>query len=508
MKIHILIFSVFLFLSACSSRQVEKPLIKTDEFLEQAKKDIDRTVELGPKAVIETDEFKKAQENKRRNITSEETRSFIGVGSKFINLKQIISINFNNVEIRNVLEAMGELGDINVLIGEEVGGTVSIKLDGVAWDKAFQAVLDLKNFAGDFDTEARVIRVQSPEKLTQQYQFKSQMADTLSKRLALETSVEPVVTEMFKLFYITPAQAKKTLDELFSIGASSAAGGAVQTTSQLKITVEDYTRSILVRGRKPDIDIVDKFVKQIDTVTEQVLIEAFVLSANDKFENQLAARLGGASTGTRTNRTTAISGTAPAANTAGAAAPSATGVSIGQVAGTVIGGAITGTATSGFGILRQVGATALKLELTAMQQDNLTIILSNPKIFTLNNQKATIIQGAERAFESTSQAGTTTIFKEAALRMDVTPSIVGDGNVLINVKVNNDSFNSDATINKMEINTNLLVRDGDIIVIGGIKMDNKNSLLRSTPLLNLPFGKEVTDTTSDLLVYIAPRIIK
>jgi len=502
MKIYILIFSVFLLLSACSSRQVEKPLIKTDEFLEQAKKDIDRTVELGPKAVIETDEFKKAQENKRRNITSEETRSFIGVGTKFENLKQIISINFNNVEIRNVLEAMGELGDINVLIGEEVGGTVSIRLDGVAWDKAFQAVLDLKNFAGDFDTEARVIRVQSPEKLTQQYQFKSQMADTLSKRLALETSVEPVVTEMFKLFYITPAQAKKTLDELFSIGASSAAGGAVQTTSQLRITVEDYTRSILVRGRKQDIDIVDKFVKQIDTVTEQVLIEAFILSANDKFENQLAARLGGASTGTGTNRSSNISGTA------GGAAATASGVTLGSAAGTVIGGAITGTATSGFGILRQIGATALKIELTAMQQDNLTVILSNPKIFTLNNQKATIIQGAERAFETTSSAGTATTFKEAALRMDVTPSIVGDGNVLINVKVNNDSFNSDATINKMEINTNLLVRDGDIIVIGGIKMDNKNSLLRSTPLLNLPFGKEVTDTTSDLLVYIAPRIIK
>ena len=502
MKLKILIVTFLLFLSACASRQVEKPLIKTDEFLAQAKKDIDETVKLGPKAVIETDEFKKAQENKRRNITSEETRSFIGVGTKFKNLKQTISINFNNVEIRNVLEAMGELGDINVLIGEEVGGTVSIKLDGVAWDKAFQAVLDLKNFAGDFDTEARVIRVQSPEKLTQQYQFKSQMADTLSKRLALETSVEPVVTEMFKLFYITPAQAKKTLDELFSIGASSAAGGAVQTTSQLKITVEDYTRSILVRGRKPDIDIVDKFVKQIDTVTEQVLIEAFILSANDKFENQLAARLGGVGTGTRTNQSSVVSGTA------GGAASTASGVTLGSAAGTVIGGAITGTATSGFGILRQIGATALKIELTAMQQDNLTVILSNPKIFTLNNQKATIIQGAERAFESTSQAGSTTIFKEAALRMDVTPSIVGDGNVLINVKVNNDSFNSDATINKMEINTNLLVRDGDIIVIGGIKMDNKNSLLRSTPLLNLPFGKEVTDTTSDLLVYIAPRIIK
>ena len=504
MKINILIFSVLVLLSSCSPRQVEKPLIKTDEFLEKARKDIDETVKLGPKAVIETDEFKKAQENKRRNITSEETRSFIGVGTKFKNLKQTISINFNNVEIRNVLEAMGELGDINVLIGEEVGGTVSIKLDGVAWDKAFQAVLDLKNFAGDFDTEARVIRVQSPEKLTQQYQFKSQMADTLSKRLALETSVEPVVTEMFKLFYITPAQAKKTLDELFSIGASSAAGGAVQTTSQLKITVEDYTRSILVRGRKPDIDIVDKFVKQIDTVTEQVLIEAFILSANDKFENQLAARLGGVGTGTRTNQSSVVSGTA------GGAASTASGVTLGSATGTVLGTAVAG-ATSGFGILRQIGATALKLEITALQTDGFGVILSNPKIFTLNNQKATITQGEEKSFESTSgTAGTTTIFKEAALKMEVTPNIIGDGNVLINVKVNNDSF-IDAVqgrINKMEINTNLLVRDGDVIVIGGIKMEENKTTLDRTPFLNVPFGKTAKEASSDLLVYIAPRIIK
>ena len=107
MKFNILIFSVFLLLSACSSRQVEKPLIKTDEFLEQAKKDIDRTVELGPKAVIETDEFKKAQENKRRNITSEETRSFIGVGTKFENLKQIEKVIAEVKDATNSFKVFG-----------------------------------------------------------------------------------------------------------------------------------------------------------------------------------------------------------------------------------------------------------------------------------------------------------------------------------------------------------------------------------------------------------------
>ena len=501
MKSKILILSVLLFLSACAQQQVQKPLINTDELLEQARQEIEAMAKLGPKPISETEEYKKAQESKRKNITSEETRSFIGVGSKYKNLKQNVSINFNNVEIRNVLEALGEIGDINVLIGEEVSGTISIKLDNVAWDKAFQAVLDIKNFAGDFDTEARVIRVQSPEKLTQQYQFKSQMADTLSKRLALETSVEPVVTEMFKLFYITPAQAKKTLDELFSIGASGAAGGSVQTTSQLKITIEDYTRSILVRGRKPDIDIVDKFVKQIDTITEQVLIEAFIVKASSNFERKLGSRIAMATQGVRNGVTTTTEGLA------GGAAGGAAGVSLGGAAGSLFNFPVAG-ATSGIGILRQIGATALKLELTALQTEGSTTILSNPKIFTINNQKASITQGDEKSFQSTSSNGTTTIFKEAALKLEVTPSVVGDGNVLINVKVNNDSFSNDTTINKMEINTNLLARDGDIIVIGGIKIDQKNTTRNSTPLFNLPMGKDVSDEQDELIVFIAPRIIK
>jgi len=502
MKLNILILSVLLFLSACAQQQVQKPLINTDELLEQARKEIEEMAKLGPKPISETEEYKKAQESKRKNITSEETRSFIGVGSKYKNLKQNVSINFNNVEIRNVLEALGEIGEINVLIGEEVSGTISIKLDNVAWDKAFQAVLDIKNFAGDFDTEARVIRVQSPEKLTQQYQFKSQMADTLSKRLALETSVEPVVTEMFKLFYITPAQAKKTLDELFSIGASGgAAGGSVQTTSQLKITIEDYTRSILVRGRKPDIDIVDKFVKQIDTITEQVLIEAFIVKASSNFERKLGSRIAMATKGVRDGVTTTTEGLA------GGAAGGAAGVSLGGAAGSLFNFPVAG-ATSGIGILRQIGATALKLELTALQTEGSTTILSNPKIFTINNQKASITQGDEKSFQSTSSNGTTTIFKEAALKLEVTPSVIGDGNVLINVKVNNDSFSNDTTINKMEINTNLLARDGDIIVIGGIKIDQKNTTRNSTPLFNLPMGKDVSDDQDELIVFLAPRIIK
>lgn len=525
MKLKIIILLIFIFLSSCA-KEKEKPFIKKDELIKNMREGMDETIAYGPKPYSESEEYKKAMESKRKNITSEESRSFMTISSKYKNLKQNININFNNVEIKHVLEAMGELGDINILIGEEVSGIVSIKLDDVAWDKAFQAVLDLKNFAGDFDTEARVIRIQSQEKLTQQYQFKSQMADTLSKRLALETSVEPVVTEMWRLFYISPAQAKKTLDDLFSTGAAATGGAVGQTTSQLKITVEDYTRSIIVRGRKADLDIVNQFVKQIDTTSEQVLIEAFIVEASDDFEMKLGSRLGAISVKTQEQgkNSTTISGV----NSSGTTSSSTLTFgdkdnltsSAAALAGSVTNFPIAG-ATSGIGIIRMVGATALKFQLEAMQTEGLSKTLSNPKIFTLNNQKSTITQGTEIPYQSSSStSGPTTLFKEAALKLEVTPSIVGDGNVLIEVKVNNDEPTQTAgasqpSIRKMEINTKLLTRDGDIIVIGGIKKEKDVKNISKVPLFgDIPVAGELfksrenLDTMSELVIFISARVIK
>lgn len=525
MKLNIIILLIFIFLSSCA-KEKEKPFIKKDELIKNMREGMDETIAYGPKPYSESEEYKKAMESKRKNITSEESRSFMTISSKYKNLKQNININFNNVEIKHVLEAMGELGDINILIGEEVSGVVSIKLDDVAWDKAFQAVLDLKNFAGDFDTEAKVIRIQSQEKLTQQYQFKSQMADTLSKRLALETSVEPVVTEMWRLFYITPAQAKKTLDDLFSTGAATTGSAVGQTTSQLKITVEDYTRSIIVRGRKADLDIVNQFVKQIDTTSEQVLIEAFIVEASDDFEMKLGSRLGAISVKTQEQgkNSTTISGV----NSSGTTSSSTLTLgdkdnltsSAAALAGSVTNFPIAG-ATSGIGIIRMVGATALKFQLEAMQTEGLSKTLSNPKIFTLNNQKSTITQGTEIPYQSSSStSGPTTLFKEAALKLEVTPSIVGDGNVLIEVKVNNDEPTQTAgasqpSIRKMEINTKLLTRDGDIIVIGGIKKEKDVKNISKVPLFgDIPVAGELfksrenLDTMSELVIFISARVIK
>ena len=172
-------------------------------------------------------------------------------------------------------------------------------------------------------------------------------------------------------------------------------------------------------------------------------------------------------------------------------------------------------ATSGIGLLRNTGSAVLKVELEALETLELSKTISNPKVFTLDNQTATIKQGEQIPVSGGDGADT---YKDAALVMTVTPSIIGDGNVLLDVKVNNDSPNrqnaGSVAINTMEINTKLLVADGDIVVIGGIKKntigDSKSGIpgVSNVPVIGKMFsGTSKSDTLNELLVFIAPRIL-
>ena len=165
---------------------------------------------------------------------------------------------------------MGKIGEINVLVGDEVAGVISAELVDVPWDKAFQALLDMKNYASDVDVASNLIRVHSPETLTSQETYKSERAQAVKKKVELEDSVEPIFSEIFRLYYISPTQAKSTLEQLFT----SQSGDSSFTPIQ--ITEEITTRSIIVRGKEKDLDVVDKVIKEIDIRTKQVLIEASI----------------------------------------------------------------------------------------------------------------------------------------------------------------------------------------------------------------------------------------
>ena len=415
------------------------PLIKND-IRTTGQAEIAKTLEMGPKPV-EGDAVKL---KKRRKITSETQRNYLLISDDYPLLKQRVTLKFKNLDFKETMKLMGKIGEINVLVGDEVAGAISAELIDVPWDKAFQALLDMKNYASDIDVNSNLIRIHSPETLTAQETYKSERAQAVKNKVELEDSVEPIISEIFRLYYISPELAKATIEELFQSGGDGSA-------SPIKITEETATRSIIVRGKERDLDTVDKVLAEIDIKTEQVLIEAFVVKATSEFERQLGTRLGGYYQ-RQGEQIGGVIGTTSSSGTL-----DDTSAALVQTAKDSLTNLPAIGATSGIGVLKRTGSAVLKAEITALEKTGIVETISNPKVFTINNQPASVTQGKEIPYETTSEGTTTTSFKEAALKLQVTPSIIGGGNVFFDIQVNNDDADtsqSEPPITKMEITTN------------------------------------------------------
>ena len=522
LKIFVSLFFLLFALSSCADQlgkakskpkkfKHNTPLIK-DDVRKLGKLEIEKSSEMGPTPV--EGDFKKLE--KRKQISSVKEKNYLLIPDEYMLLKQKVTFKFQNLDYKEAMSLMAKVGDVNILVGEEVAGAITAELSDVPWDKAFNALLDMKNFAADIDVASNIIRVHSPATLTSQESYKSARASAVRKKVELEDSVEPVVSEIFRLYYITPTEAKATISELFT--ATGDAGGY----SPIQITEEKTTRSIIVRGKTKDLDVVDKVIREIDVRTKQVLIEAFIVEASSSFEKALGTALGGA----YTRKGTRIGGTR-GGSTVGAPSGSGSELSSGTsnlaTAGSgAADGLFTfpaegvGGPTSGIGILRKMSSSVLKVQIEALETRGLGKTISNPKLFTLDNQVASIIQGVQ--IPVAGSGDTAPSFKDAALKLTVTPSIIGDGNVLLQLQVNNDSPNTDdpanVGINTMEIKTKLLIADGDIVVIGGIKKNimsgSKETVpgMDKIPLIGKMFkGENEKDIMNELLVFIAPRIL-
>ena len=520
-KIFLIIFiSVLMF--GCQTMKKDKKinsdenesLIDTQKVVADGQKSMDKKVQEGPKPKV----LKKIPEVKRKTLTEEKVQNYVSIPDSYTNLKQNISINFQGLDFKYAMDLMAEIGDINILVGEEVSGTVTAKIDNVPWDVTFQTLLDMKTLGADYNAADGVIRVHTPDRLKGQEEFKAERAETLKNKLALELSVEPILAQLFKLYYIEPAQAKQTLEDLFGLGDGGETEGATSgVSSNLSITVENTTRSIIVRGYKEDLDIIDAVVREIDVRTKQVLIEAFVVEADKTFNKGLGSRIAAMTKKGTAGQpgSTVISG---GIGGLGGAATTPGGIALGAAAGTVSNQGIT-SPTSGIGIIKTFGTAALKVELEALESLGSTRIVSAPSVFTLNNQEARIVQGTEIPYTVEVDGQATIEFKEVALSLTVTPSIIGDGNVLLDILVSNDSPDTtletdEPAIKTNEIDTKLLITDGDIVVIGGIKIDRASSVSNKTPGLskvpvvgNLFKNNTKEDELDEMLIFIAPRVV-
>ncbi len=506
-------------LASCASNEIQESeddgikrgLLNPEQFIEDTKSEIKRNVRLGPDVDLTKQELFNVR--KRVRINEEKPLNYITHND---DTKEYfpISINFDKVGVRDGMRMLAEVTGTNILLGDEVDGVISAQLEEVPWDVALEAMLKVKGLAHHVDASSNITRIHSQDALVAQEDFDTKRLEDLRKSIAAQRAVKPKYTEIYKLYYTDAAIVSGQIQSVLTSQSSGSgtASSSGQATGSQGITIDKRTNSLIVKGTKDELDLIARLIAQIDIRTPQILIEAFIVEATDDFKKELGARLGYDNADLwedHKGKTLGISGLATG---------SAGAQSLGATAGTIAENLVVGGATGGIGGLFTAGATTLKVELNAMELDGFTKILSNPRVYVLNNEEAIIKQGWEIPYKTESESGGTDIeFKDAMLILTVTPSIVGDGNIRISVKVEKKDADETATnppLQSEEITTKLMVKNGTVVVIGGVKKQktidstDKVPFFGDLPIIgNLFRHKKDTDKFEELLVFIAPRII-
>ena len=464
-----------------------------------------KTLDIGPKIDKKPNEELDSQ---RRHFINESQRTEDGKWKSFN-----VTLNFVDVDIRELAQAMTQVSGVNILVGDEVEGTVTVKITNVPWDKALDNILRIKGLSKSVDSEAGIIRIQKPETVLARDEFERKRLEEVSKQLAAKRIISTQYTEIFRLYYTKPARVKSQLEAIFG---GTVTGGAIARPPGgiIEITTDERINSVIIKGTKSEMELAAKLISKLDIRTQEVLIEAFVVEASDNWQKELGVRLGAYTNSGGNNSGRSTTGGVNGLN----ATPGA--VQLGTDTGSVFNQPVTGLANPfGLGYLFQTSSNALKVELTALEQLDLLKIISNPHVFTMDNEEAVVIDGVQIPYPVPG-VGTNQItyeFKDAALKLTVTPSVVGDGNIFLNMIVNKDSPNyttSPPSINKREVRSKLLLKDGTIAVIGGIYDQTTENQVIKVPLLgDIPYlgalfkyNKKV-DNKTQLLVFIAPKVL-
>ncbi|MDL2356942.1 MAG: type IV pilus secretin PilQ [Pseudomonadota bacterium] len=435
-----------------------------------------------------------------------------------------LSFNFQNVEVRAVLQAIADISGLNIITSDSVSGNLTLRLKEVPWDQALDVVLQAKGL--DMRKNGTVLWIAPKDELLTKEKLE------LEQRAQI-ADLEPLRSEIFQLNY-QKADAFRAVFGLDAGGGGSGSGGDSKNRVLSKrgsAIIDARTNQLFVTDIAAKIEDIRKLIQKTDVASKQVLIEARLVEASDSFSRNLGAKLGFADL--RTQRG-GDSGYQVSGNNRVAVGGNLTGV--GQTTGQVtsasdsfnntqflnLPAAAIGTippATLAFSLFSAAANRFLNLELSALEADGKGKIISSPRILTEDKMVAVIEQGIELPYQVATSSGATSItFKKANLRLEVTPQITPDGNVVLEVEVNKDS-KGDVTpagfaINSQHVKTKVRVENGGTVVLGGIYQqsertsDTKVPLLGDLPVVGYLFkttGRETSKT--ELLVFLTPKIV-
>lgn len=419
-----------------------------------------------------------------------------------------IDLDLKDADIHNVLRLVADVGRVNIVTGDNVDGTITIRMRNVPWDQALETILQAKGLG--MVRQGNMIRVAPLSELNKERELAIARAKS-------ELQLAPLETRLIPVSYADASDMMERAKDMLSPRGT--------------LAVDERTNVLIARDVAGNLNQVEELIRSLDTQTPQVLIEARIVEATSRYLRDAGIQWGGD-----------LSASAATGNPTGLAFPSAIGIAGGATDNTAPTGGLApfGTASNpnfavnlpavvGTGQGGAVGLTLgsinntvnLAVRLSAAESSGMLRIVSSPRILTLNNREARISQGTLIPFSQITAQGVQTTFQEAKLQLLVKPHVASDGSVALHVKINRDepdfnqtSARGDPTILKREAETDLLLQDGHTAVIGGIFTRNTGRNLDQVPILgDIPVlgilfqRRRASDTRSELVIFLTPRIV-
>jgi type IV pilus assembly protein PilQ len=451
-----------------------------------------------------------------RQEVEQKKKEFEFVGEK-------LSLNFQDIEVRAVLQLIADFTDLNLVASDTVSGRITLRLENVPWDQALDLILKTKGL--DKRQDGNVLMVAPAAEIAER------------ERQEIETNrqleeLAPLQTEFIKIKYASAEEIFKLFGRSggggnVATGASQTAGGrsdqgqrqASILSPRGQVIVDNRTNSLMVTETAEKLDELRRLISSIDIPVRQVLIEARIVIASTDVSHQLGIQWGGAAVYDEDDDNLVTIG--GSRNTLDEI-PEADDASFPDAL--VVDLPATGSGASSIAVGLVSNDLLLQAELSALESAGQGEIVSQPKVITGDKQPATISQGTEIPYQKASASGETTVeFKDAVLKLDVTPHITPDDRVLMKLVINQDSvgefingeFGSQIpTIDTTALNTEVMVGNGETVVLGGvfqteeIVSETKTPFLGDIPYVGRLFRKDVTESSkNETLIFITPRII-
>ncbi len=432
-----------------------------------------------------------------------------------------ISLDFKDADIHNIFRLIAEVSNLNIITSEDVKGKITIRLVNVPWDQALDVILTTKNLIKT--EEGNVLRITTAETLRKEREDRQKEEETLLKTRDTKTKLEEPGRKIVKVSFADVTQLQKMLMEKEKEGKGF-------LSPQGTVKADTRTKTLIVQDVRSNLEEIEQLIRELDTPTPQVLIEARVVQATTTFARAIGVQWGGSfnQTGTTAmgvtgNNPSAAAGWGFTPNQAGPSASTQLVMPSNFVVNLPASAANTTPAGAAISFGKLTGNLVnLDIRLSLGETDGSTKVIARPKLATLDNQEAHIKQGEKIPYETTSQAGTQVQFIDAVLQLKVKPRVTSDGSIFMEVKVNRDSrgsfrspVNQVPSIDTREAETQVLVKDGETLVIGGIyeteQQETETGIpwLMKVPVLGWLFkNQEKLSVKKELLIFLTPSVIQ